>query len=106
MPAEQTEGIRGRKRQRVPHTTVEHRYRENINAHLVNLWKSLLAIEPWATTSETGETWQEGVKPSKCDILKGAITCIEVLDEENKPLNSRLGERERWHPLRTRHTGS
>lgn len=53
VPAEQTEGIRGRKRQRVPHTTVERRYRENINAHLVKLWKSLLAIAPGATTSET-----------------------------------------------------
>lgn len=95
VPAEQTKSIRGRKRQRVPQTNVERRYREIINAHLVKLWKSLLAIEPWATTSETGDAWQEGVKPTKCDILKGAITCIEVLERENEALKSRLGEMER-----------
>ncbi|KAK3656586.1 hypothetical protein LTR56_002934 [Elasticomyces elasticus] len=106
VPAEQIKGVRGRKRQRVPHTTVERRYRENINAHLVKLWKSLPASGPWATTSETGDAWQDGVKPSKCDILKGAITCIEALDKENKALKSRLGEMEKWHPLRARHTGS
>lgn len=49
----------------------------------------------------------EGVKPSKCEILNGAIEHIGALGKENsalktecKALKSRLEDLERWLPHR------
>ncbi|EMF15733.1 uncharacterized protein SEPMUDRAFT_123955 [Sphaerulina musiva SO2202] len=89
---------RARKRQRIPHTAVERRYRENLNAHLDKLRQTVPAL-----ASKPGEGIGEGVKPSKCEILIGAIEHIGALDIENsglktevRALRSRLEDLERW----------
>ncbi|CZT20032.1 uncharacterized protein RCC_05889 [Ramularia collo-cygni] len=100
---------RGRKRQRIPHTAVERRYRENLNAHLDKLRQTVpsLVSKPPAGASKLGGTVGEGVKPSKCEILNGAIEHIGALGKENsalktecKALKSRLEDLERWLPHR------
>lgn len=97
---------RGRKRQRIPHTAVERRYRENLNAHLDKLRQtvpSLASKRPAGGALKPGEIVGEGVKPSKCEILNGAIEHIGALGKENsalqmevKALRSRLEDLERW----------
>ncbi|KAK5120140.1 hypothetical protein LTR85_006621 [Meristemomyces frigidus] len=91
---------RGRKRQRIPHTAVERRYRENLNAHLDRLRQTVPALALRGTKG--GE--HEGVRPSKCEILNGAIEHIGMVDKENlalkgevKILRSRLEELEKWY---------
>jgi hypothetical protein len=84
--AEDTKG-RGRKRQRIPHTAVERRYRENLNAHLDKLRQTVPAL---ASRSKPGEGAVEGVKPSKCEILNGAIEHIGALDKENRALKDEV----------------
>lgn len=98
---------RGRKRQRIPHTAVERRYRENLNAHLDRLRQTVpaLASRPSGNTRAPGElvATPEGVKPSKCEILTGAVEHIAALGgenlalrAENKALRARLDDLERW----------
>ncbi|KAK4633875.1 uncharacterized protein CLAFUR5_03328 [Fulvia fulva] len=96
---------RGRKRQRIPHTAVERRYRENLNAHLDKLRQNVpsLASKRPAGASKPGDGMGEGVKPSKCEILNGAIEHIGALGKENaalktevNALRSRLEDLERW----------
>ncbi|WPH00975.1 Hypothetical protein R9X50_00380900 [Acrodontium crateriforme] len=99
---------RGRKRQRVPHTAVERRYRENLNAHLDKLRQTVPAFAK-RRASGSGKpgdpaTMGEGVKPSKCEILNGAIEHILAVDKENaalkhevQALRARLDELERWY---------
>ncbi|KAK5107122.1 hypothetical protein LTR62_001712 [Meristemomyces frigidus] len=131
---------RGRKRQRIPHTAVERRYRENLNAHLERLRRSVpaLAFRPatasnpstnggttntklststsalTATTTTTTTTaaaaatglgYEEasgGInpKPSKCEILSGAIDFISALERENRTLrNENEGLRKKGEEL-------
>ncbi|KAF2765309.1 hypothetical protein EJ03DRAFT_331064 [Teratosphaeria nubilosa] len=91
---------RGKKRQRIPHTAVERRYRENLNAHLEKL---RLAVPFLAARGATGSQREivEGVKPSKCEVLNGAIEHIAALDKEveglkgdNAMLRAKLEEME------------
>lgn len=104
IPSEEAKP-RGRKRQRIPHTAVERRYRENLNAHLDKLRQTVpsLASKRAAGNSKSGDGMGEGVKPSKCEILNGAIEHIGSLGKENaalktevKALRSRLEDLERW----------
>lgn len=108
VPSEDTKP-RGRKRQRIPHTAVERRYRENLNAHLDKLRQTVpsLASKRSAGPSKSGRCMEEGTKPSKCEILNGAIEHIGALGKENsalktecKALKSRLEDLERWLPHR------
>ncbi|EMC96331.1 hypothetical protein BAUCODRAFT_470611 [Baudoinia panamericana UAMH 10762] len=78
---------RGRKRQRIPHTAVERRYRENLNAHLDRLREAVPAL---VARSKGGDPCHEGVKPSKCEILNGAIEHIGALSKENQALRSEI----------------
>jgi hypothetical protein len=96
---------RGRKRQRIPHTAVERRYRENLNAHLDKLRQTVptLASKRAPGGGRLPDGLGEGVKPSKCEILNGAIEHIGALGRENaalmtevKALRSRLEDLERW----------
>lgn len=96
-----------RKRQRIPHTAVERRYRENLNAHLERLRQTVptLASRQTQGTSSTGQpTIIESAKPSKCEILNGAIEHIGTLNRENqtlisenKELRTRVEDLNRWY---------
>lgn len=52
-------------------------------------------------TGKHGESVQEGVKPSKCEILNGAIEHIGALDKENTGLKQEVrmlrAELEKWY---------
>lgn len=82
---------RGRKRQRIPHTAVERRYRENLNAHLEKLRQ---AVPPLAARKGPGggKGEGEGVKPSKCEILHGAIEYIGARDKEMAAKDRRIAD--------------
>ncbi|KAM3423421.1 hypothetical protein BST61_g854 [Cercospora zeina] len=105
VPTEETKP-RGRKRQRIPHTAVERRYRENLNAHLDKLRQTVPALASKRAVGGVGKPGDgigEGAKPSKCEILNGAIDHIGALSTENatlktevKALRSRLEDLERW----------
>ena len=101
---------RGRKRQRIPHTAVERRYRENLNAHLDKLRQ---AVPPLAARKGPGggkgAEGGEGAKPSKCEILSGAIDHIGVLNKENadlknekKALRARIEDMQSWYRSHSR----
>ena len=79
---------RGRKRQRIPHTAVERRYRENLNAHLDRLRQTIPSLA--ARGGKTCDGVHEGVKPSKCEILNGAIEHIGSLSKENDALRNEV----------------
>ncbi|SMR48064.1 unnamed protein product [Zymoseptoria tritici ST99CH_3D1] len=94
---------RNRKRARIPHTAVERRYRENLNAHLDRLRQTVpeLAARSGVVNGKGGEP--AGLKPSKCEILTGAIEHIGALGQENyalkaeaEALRGRLEQLERW----------
>lgn len=105
-PSDSSKG-RGRKRQRIPHTAVERRYRENLNAHLDKLRQAVPSMksrraENSAKAMLDGAT--DAAKPSKCEILNGAIEWIQHLDHENQglkndnaALSNRLADLERWY---------
>ncbi|KAK3700656.1 hypothetical protein LTR37_015845 [Vermiconidia calcicola] len=95
---------RGRKRQRIPHTAVERRYRENLNAHLEKLRHTVpsFAVKngPGGKVGEASQT----AKLSKCEILNGAIEYIsaqnkqvERLKNENQALRARLDQMQNWY---------
>jgi hypothetical protein len=112
---------RGRKRQRIPHTAVERRYRENLNAHLERLRQTVPALasrrasggiplmggghrasEP--STVPVVALLSDGAKPSKCEILNGAIEHIGAIERENgalrdevKGLRARVEDLQRWY---------
>ena len=91
----------GKKRQRIPHTAVERRYRENLNAHLDKLRQTVPSL---ASRKGPGGKEGEGVRPSKCEILSGAIDHIGAVDRENaalrnevRALRQKVGEYEAWY---------
>lgn len=96
----ETKSGRGRKRQRIPHTAVERRYRENLNAHLDKLRQTVPSLASRKGLGKEGE----GVKPSKCEILSGAIDYIGTTDRENvalknevRALRQKILEYEQWY---------
>lgn len=122
-----TASNRGRKRQRIPHTAVERRYRENLNAHLERLRQTVPSLasrrasggiplvsnhhnpasghrasEPNA--APVVALLSDGAKPSKCEILNGAIEHIGAVERENgalreevKELRARVEDLQRWY---------
>nr|POF14848.1 hypothetical protein CFP56_71232 [Quercus suber] len=76
----------GRKRQRLPHTAVERRYRENLNAHLDDLRLTV----PMFNRLPFGEDRDNGIKPSKCEVLRGAVEYITMLEKENADLREEV----------------
>jgi len=125
---------RGRKRQRIPHTAVERRYRENLNAHLERLRQTVPALASRRTsggmpplannTTTSGHRASEpttmpvaplpsdGAKPSKCEILNGAIEHIGLVERENgglrdeiKELRTRVEDLQRWYSATLRTAG-
>ena len=99
---------RGRKRQRIPHTAVERRYRENLNAHLDKLRLTVPTLARRGVDGAKGEGGQ-GVKPSKCEILNGAIEHIgaqnkEIADlqAENAALRARVDQLQNWYRANSR----
>lgn len=82
------EGRRGRKR--IPHTAVERRYRENLNLHLENLRRAVPHVQ--AAQRRRASDVNDPMKPSKCEVLLGALEYIKRLESENKALKQRLGE--------------
>lgn len=79
---------RGRPRKRIPHTAVERRYRENLNAHL----EKLRAAVPNLTAAQRRKS-NEGadpMKPSKCEVLMGAVDYIKRLEAENERLKQKM----------------
>ena len=104
FPAEDA-SKRGRKRQRIPHTAVERRYRENLNAHLEKLRQTVptLASRNVAGAGK-GADRAEGAKPSKCEILSGAIDYIGTTERENtslknevRALRTKIQELDAWY---------
>lgn len=83
-PAAKEVKNRSRKRQRIPHTAVERRYRENLNSHLDKLRQTVPSLA--ARGTKPGDANHDGAKPSKCEILNGAIEHIGALDKENESL--------------------
>ncbi len=69
----------GNKRQRIPHTAVERRYRENLNAHLDKLRQTVPTLSSRNGGSKDGS---EGMKPSKCEVLHAAIEYIIAQEKE------------------------
>nr|OQO30398.1 hypothetical protein B0A51_02358 [Rachicladosporium sp. CCFEE 5018] len=96
-PTQSTTTTRGRKRTRIPHTAVERRYRENLNAHLERLRQTVPSV---ASRRPSGNAAArpgdlaigEGAKPSKCEILNGAIEHIQALEREVAALRSENSE--------------
>lgn len=82
------EGRRGRKR--IPHTAVERRYRENLNSHLENLRRAVPHVQ--AAQRRRASDVNDPMKPSKCEVLLGALEYIQRLEKENEELKRRLGE--------------
>jgi len=79
---------RSRKRQRIPHTAVERRYRENLNAHLEKLRQHVPTLAGKNGFGAGAVADQgEGGKPSKCEILSSAIEHIDSLGRENAVLS-------------------
>lgn len=128
-----TPSNRGRKRQRIPHTAVERRYRENLNAHLERLRQTIPSLatrrssagltnpaissatshhrcsEPTLLPSSAAS---DGAKPSKCEILNGAIEHIGAVGRENatlreevKDLRARVEDLQRWYSATLRTAG-
>ncbi|KAK0269109.1 hypothetical protein LTR35_015018 [Friedmanniomyces endolithicus] len=120
IPVTETKSSRGggahRKRQRIPHTAVERRYRDNLNAHLDKLRLSVPAFTGGArgvvqggsaagssAGAKSGGVGSGEAKPSKCEVLNGAIEHIGQVEMENRGLReevqmlgARVEELERW----------
>lgn len=83
---------RGRKRQRIPHTAVERRYRENLNAHLEKLRQTVPSLAARKGPGGSKVDGGEGVRPSKCEILHGAIEYIGSQDKVMSAKDKRIAE--------------
>lgn len=70
-------------RQREHHTAVEQRYRKNLNEQFNNLRSAVPDIQ----TSQPQRAGQPA-KPSKCEVLAGAVDYIRRLEEENQRLKA------------------
>ncbi|KAI4727906.1 hypothetical protein E4T49_04325 [Aureobasidium sp. EXF-10728] len=81
---------RARGRKRIPHTAVERRYRENLNLHLENLRHAMPFLQ--AAQRRRASDVNDPMKPSKCEILVGALEYIKRLESEVKELKQGLGE--------------
>ncbi|KAH0168077.1 hypothetical protein KCU67_g3627, partial [Aureobasidium melanogenum] len=81
---------RGRNRKRIPHTAVERRYRENLNSQLEKLRYAVPHVQ--AAQRRRASDINDPMKPSKCEVLVGALEYIKKLESENKELKKRLGE--------------
>lgn len=83
--------VRGRPKQRIPHTTVERRYRENLNAKIKQLQQAVPMLNTTTSTKRSLADMDDGIdlpKPSKCEILTGAVDYITLLELENARLLS------------------
>lgn len=87
-PGPKTAPSRGRPRKRIPHTAVERRYRENLNAHL----EKLRAAVPNLTAAQRRKSTDgaDPMKPSKCEVLMGAVEYIKRLEAENDRLKRKM----------------
>lgn len=91
--ANSARGGRGRARHRLPHTAVERRYRENLNMHLDKLRLAVPSLSAAGKKRGDGEDAIIDVqKPSKCEILIGAVDYIKQIEGEN----DRLRQEVRW----------
>jgi len=88
-----------RKRQRIPHTAVERRYREALNAGIKSLQAAVVASKQ--TTGSPAPLADD--KPSKSSILHGAIEQIQTLSSDNvslrnevRALQAQLAEISQW----------
>ncbi|KAK1817371.1 hypothetical protein LTR12_008238 [Friedmanniomyces endolithicus] len=111
IPVTETKSSRGggahRKRQRIPHTAVERRYRDNLNAHLDKLRLSVPAFTGGArgvvpggsggssamcstAAGKSGGVGSGEAKPSKCEVLNGAIEHIGQVEMENRGLREEV----------------
>lgn len=80
---------RGVTKPRVPHTTVERRYRENLNSHLQKLRMTVPNLQPQQQRIHGVPGFvdaDDAPKPSKCEILSGAIEYISMMEAENQRL--------------------
>ncbi|KAM0714177.1 hypothetical protein Q7P37_010326 [Cladosporium fusiforme] len=85
-------------RQRTKHNASDRRYRESLNAHLERLRQTVPRLathrSPDGVSLHTSETHtvsiitpsSNGTKPSKCEILNGAIAYIGAVEKENSTL--------------------
>jgi hypothetical protein len=87
---------------------VERRYRENLNAHLDKLRQTVPTLARRGVDGAKGEGGQ-GVKPSKCEILNGAIEHIGALSKEvndlkaeNEALRARVDQMQNWYRANSR----
>ena len=86
-----------------------------MNAHLDKLRQTVpsLASKRSAGASKPGDGLGEGVKPSKCEILNGAIEHIGAVERENsalrdevKELRARVEDLQRWYSATLQTAGS
>ncbi|KAL1306445.1 hypothetical protein AAFC00_005144 [Neodothiora populina] len=88
--APKTAPSRGRPRKRIPHTAVERRYRENLNAHLEKLRSAVPNLT--AAQRRKATDGADPMKPSKCEVLIGAVEYIKRLEDENERLKRKSNE--------------
>lgn len=81
---------RGRNRKRIPHTAVERRYRENLNLHLEKLRCTVPNLQ--AAHRRRSSDVNDPMKPSKCEVLMGAVEYIKRLESEVARLKKKAGE--------------
>lgn len=88
---------RGRANQRLPHTAVEQRYRQNLNVQFGKLRQAVPDIQ-------TSQPQRGGnpPKPSKCEVLMGACDYIKQLEEENRRLKEAMDGSSNGQRKRTR----
>lgn len=81
---------RGRQRKRIPHTAVERRYRENLNLHLEKLRSAVPNLQ--AAHRRRSSDINDPMKPSKCEVLMGAVDYIKRLEREVERMKNEMGE--------------
>lgn len=119
----------GRKRPRVPHTAVERRYRDKFNAHIERLRQTVPVLASGCgrgglhlpgpglqsiirqnshrpNTAPPVQSLPNGARPSKSEILIGAIKYIHAVELENvaareeiEDLKFRLRDLDNWYSI-------